>query len=119
MRLKTTGNRPATIQGIQPETVFAMHVADGVLKRIARSRLFGAGGEGGPPEEMVITSCTDGKEWRTPQSKHRTGHAFDIRIRDLPDSAWRTLAAQIAEALGKEFDVVLEKDHIHVEFDPK
>lgn len=121
MRLKTTGKKPATIKGIQPETVFAMHVADGVFHSLLRLGVFGGVGEPEPPSDMVITSGTDGAEWRTPQSKHRTGHAFDIRTNNLPERSWEIFAAQIMVALGKEFDVVIERDpdHIHVEFDPK
>ena len=53
-------------------------------------------------------------------SKHNTGQAFDIRTRDMPDAKEKQeVVDQLIEALGDDYDVVLESDHIHVEFDPK
>lgn len=66
-----------------------------------------------------LTSGTDGKH--KTNSLHYFGKAFDCGITQLPETAWEPLAAEIAGALGDEFDVVLERDppHIHVEWDPK
>lgn len=80
--------------------------------------------------EMVITS---GMRPQRPggSSLHATGHAMDIRTRDLSTSHARLLAQRCAEALGEDFDVILEgpqgtdpryRDrpaHLHVEYDPK
>jgi len=49
-------------------------------------------------------------------SLHYANDAFDVRL--PPDGVLR-IAAEIRERLGGDFDVVLEKDHIHIEYDPK
>jgi len=77
--------------------------------------------------EMVITSVCDGTHGVG--SLHASGNAFDVRIKNLDGDDTNItdndqhLAAQIVEdlrhELGAQFDVVLEKDHIHVEYDPK
>lgn len=66
---------------------------------------------------FVVTSCNDGKHSR--KSKHYRGDAFDIRIWTLPEDARIIAAERIADALGRDFDVVFENDHIHVEYDPE
>lgn len=64
--------------------------------------------------EATITSVTDGKHKR--QSAHYTGSAVDVRIWDM-DAA--KAAEALRERLTGDYDVVLESDHIHVEYDPK
>lgn len=68
----------------------------------------------------LITACRDGKHMEG--SKHYIGDAVDIRLA----SRWVTtdfvdirVLAEAREALGSQFDLVLEKDHFHLEFDPK
>lgn len=67
--------------------------------------------------ELVITSGRDGTHKQ--DSKHYEGLALDYRTRDLhgmeTELAGRALA--LLSPLG--YDVVLEKDHLHVEYDPK
>lgn len=67
----------------------------------------------------VITSASDGKH--LPNSKHYSGEALDFRTHHLPqpDRDAALVAAMLADALGADFDVVLEKDHLHVEYDPQ
>lgn len=63
---------------------------------------------------VVITSARDGEHMKN--SKHYDGHALDLRTRTLPDPK---LAAELLQnKVGDQYDVVLESDHIHVEFDP-
>lgn len=64
--------------------------------------------------EMVITEtrCTG----HMPSSLHYADLAIDIR---LPPSNPGLLVNAIKEALGQDYDVILEKDHIHIEYDPK
>lgn len=50
------------------------------------------------------------------RSWHWYGCAVDLRIWGLDDPA--VAARRLAAALGDDYDVVLESDHIHVEFDP-
>ena len=68
---------------------------------------------------FVITSGTDGKHGTG--SLHYVGLAVDLRRTDDPlrfGLAEQMLAA-FKQALGAEFDAVLEKDHFHIEFQPK
>lgn len=64
----------------------------------------------------VITSGCDGKHM--PTSLHYTGHALDFRTREFPVEALQEVRARLKAVLGPDYDVVLEKDHFHVEFDP-
>jgi len=68
--------------------------------------------------EFCITSVIDGKH--RPNSLHYSGLAFDLRTRHLKtEDGVKNVAAEIRGALGREYDVVVEKDHIHIEYDPK
>jgi hypothetical protein len=86
-------------------------------------RIIDAARETAPPLEkgiVWITSANDLIHMRN--SLHYKNRAFDIRIRNIlgdnPGAAgvW---AERMQIALGKDYDVVLEADHIHAEFDPK
>ena len=63
--------------------------------------------------ELVITSGKDGIHGT--ESLHYEGKAVDLRTW----SVLETLVKQLKARLGPKYDVVLEKDHIHVELDPK
>lgn len=72
--------------------------------------------------EAVITSASDGKH--SALSKHYPENnasgmveALDFRTWHLTDP-W-SVRAEIATELGSDYDVVLESDHLHVEYDPK
>lgn len=66
---------------------------------------------------ITITSILDGKH--RDGSKHYDGQAFDIRTFIYTVTELNELMAALKEALGPDFDVVLENDHIHIEYDPK
>lgn len=66
---------------------------------------------------MVITSCMDGKH--KVGSLHYKGYAVDIRTRNIPDAIVPVIINTCRINLGSEYDLVLEKDHIHLEFDSK
>ena len=66
--------------------------------------------------ELVITSGKDGIHGKN--SLHYIGDAIDIRIWNIKVNL-ENLTKVISKALGDGFDVVLEKDHIHIEYDPK
>jgi len=68
-------------------------------------------------KDFVITSAIDGVHSRT--SLHYSGGAIDIRTRHLSEGQRRAVSSRIKLALSSEYDVVLEKDHIHIEFQPK
>lgn len=63
--------------------------------------------------EIVVTSAKDGKHGDG--SLHYQGRAVDLRTRDFTD-IW---ASKLRMALGKDWDVVIESDHVHCEFDQK
>lgn len=65
----------------------------------------------------VITSGTDGKHG--PNSLHYSGNALDLRTNMLTKEQQDLVLRDLVVALGGQFDVVLESDHLHVEFDPK
>jgi len=65
-----------------------------------------------------VVTC--GIEKHEPPSKHSTGNGLDYRTRDIPDQIQKEEFADLVSAgLGDGFDVVLEIDHLHVEYDPK
>lgn len=69
-----------------------------------------------PPEyNPTITSGVDGNH--KIGSKHYSGDALDWRTFDYPGSVpvW---VKRIQQKLGGDFDVVIESDHIHIEYDP-
>lgn len=51
-------------------------------------------------------------------SRHYVGTAVDLRTRTLSDRDVATVASLLRDALGPAFDVVLESDHLHIEYDP-
>ena len=95
MRLKDNSVKTA---GMRTELLLAAIVADQVYKDYGL--------------DFVITSVTDGKHSAT--SLHYVGAAFDCRI--YPNQDNEKLAKEIKRRLNIDYDVVLEGDHIHVEF---
>ena len=91
------------LEGIQPQLVMAAQVADEVYT----SNGFA----------LTITSANDSQHMEG--SLHYQGRALDLRTRDLPEGMAATLAGEIRSRLGNQFDVILEADHIHIEYDPK
>ena len=70
----------------------------------------------------VITSAREGIH--SENSRHYYGLALDFRTRDLPQGMKSAFADRvrelIEERLGqRQYDVVLEQSHLHVEHDPK
>jgi hypothetical protein len=65
---------------------------------------------------LVITSIRDGQHMTG--SLHYSGNAADFRRWDL-DRIGKTSAAvaQLRSQLGSAYDVILESDHIHVEYE--
>lgn len=64
---------------------------------------------------MTITSAKDGIHMKN--SKHYSGEAIDIRKLDMKNV--NVVVEKIKEYLGKNYDVINEKTHIHIEYDPK
>ena len=74
--------------------------------------------------EMCITRGSegiDGDGVHKNGSLHYTGEAVDLRVLRIgitPREA-AEIARTLNHRLGKDFDVIFEGNHIHVEFDPK
>lgn len=64
-------------------------------------------------EDIIITETYGGNH--SPGSLHYANQAFDIR---MPDKETTALSLELMTALGSDFDVVVEPDHIHIEYDP-
>lgn len=54
-----------------------------------------------------------------PGSLHPSGNAADLRIWHIPKTELQRFTLGLAMVLGSQYDVVLESDHIHIEYDPK
>ena len=67
--------------------------------------------------EVTVTSVCDGVHMNG--SKHYVGDAADLRVWDLTAIQRHRMPARLREALGPDWDVVDEKDHIHIEYDPE
>jgi len=64
--------------------------------------------------EMVIVSTYEGNH--SPCSLHYANDAYDVRWKvEYPSE----MIDEIRKKLGKDFNVVLEKDHLHIEYNPK
>lgn len=64
--------------------------------------------------DLIITSTYEGTH--SPSSLHYDDNAIDV---DDPPEHKEDLTRKIKDSLGKDFDVILESDHIHIEYDPK
>ena len=67
--------------------------------------------------DVIITSGTDGVHKKG--SKHYVGGALDLRISNIPNGQLSIYVKALKGRLGPDYDVVLESDHIHCEYDPK
>ncbi len=71
-----------------------------------------------PDLGTLVTSISDDAPGRLPNSLHKVGLALDLHL--LPtkelNEEWTRCIKFI---LGPQWDIVLESDHIHCEFDPK
>jgi hypothetical protein len=91
------------ITGIKPETLVALMVCNDVYKSLGY--------------EMVVTAVCDGVHSRG--SIHYVGMAFDLRTSNLRAESIPLIVKAIKDQIGMDFDVLDEKDHVHVEFQPK
>lgn len=91
------------IRGLKPEMVIAYVIACNVYNKYSAL--------------CTITSALDGVH--SVGSLHGKGYALDLRTNNIAPDFVQLIVVDLRVALGSLFDVVLEKDHIHVEFDPK
>jgi hypothetical protein len=87
---------------LEPQIVVALMVAQSIYTQY--------------DAECVITSGRDGKH--SDRSLHYLGRAVDLRTRMFTASAITALANELRDCLGPQYDVVVESDHIHLEWDP-
>lgn len=92
------------LAGLQPQILLAAVVASEVYSEHG-------------VQLCVITSANDGNHSHT--SLHYSGNAIDLRTRNLPPGAAPEIAKIIKERLGRDFDVLFEGDHIHIEYQPR
>lgn len=67
--------------------------------------------------DCIITSGTDGQH--IPKSLHYKGKALDFRTFHVPVTQREKIRKSVKQRLGADYDVILEKDHLHIELDPK
>jgi hypothetical protein len=92
------------LTGVTPQMVIAHSVVTEVFRNLGF--------------DCVITSAIDRKHKRA--SLHYVGSALDYSFRWVAQ-AYDKLAIRdgVKSALGEEYDVVSEADHLHVEWQPK
>lgn len=91
---------------LRPELLLALTIAADLWKH-------SIGGE------MTITSLNDSTHMRT--SLHYDGKAADIRTRGVPQAELVRFVQRLYGALGSnpDYDIIIEDDHIHIEYQPK
>lgn len=100
-----TFKESATRQGVQPQIWVALGIAETIYRYNGL--------------KMVVTSLTDSHADK-PASLHNRGLAADIRTRNVPHDLLRTVHGSLTSVLDPMgFDVVLEADHLHIEYDPR
>ena len=68
---------------------------------------------------MVITSGRERVDGRLQDSYHYQDLAYDIRITSLTKEQQGLFHANLAHRHGSDYDVLLKKNHIHIEFDER
>lgn len=91
------------IAGLRPEILFAIVAAERAYAELGA--------------DCVLTACVDGKH--SPGSLHYVGQAVDFRTSTITAEKRQSLTARLRSALGEDFDVILETDHLHIEYQPK
>jgi len=82
-----------------------------VVGLMVAQEAFGAVGK-----ELVVTSGDDSKHSKN--SLHYQNKALDLRTRHLAPGEGESIVAQMQDNLGNDWDIILEDDHIHMEYDP-
>ncbi len=88
----------------KPEIASALEIASDVYR--------------GWKQPLVVTSLRDGDGIHMKNSLHFKGYAADLRTSTLGQSV-ECVAKQLRLRCGPAYEVIVEKDHIHLEYDPK
>lgn len=68
-------------------------------------------------QNLTVTSARDGKH--KVNSLHYSGQALDFRTYDVEKSKMQLIYSALHFSLSNRgYDVILESDHLHIEFDP-
>lgn len=89
------------VSGIQQETVLGIMICHQVFTE--------------EKQKFTVTSVVDGTH--KPGSFHYSGLAFDLRTYDLRGIGVLSMAQKLRDRLPSEYQIIVESDHIHVEFD--
>ena len=92
-----------SILGLKPEALLGIVICSQVFKAFEL--------------DCILTSVVDSKHGRG--SLHYVGFAFDLRSKHVPSGDLSSITVSLKRALGKEFDVILEGNHFHIEYQPK
>ena len=99
-----SGPRRAKVNGLRAEITLAIFIATFVYAEYEF--------------ECVITECTGAKHGYA--SIHYLGLAVDLRTNNIPDQKTKLkIRNEVKKRLGDQYDVILEKDHLHIEYQPK
>lgn len=90
------------VGGVRPEMVVALVVANGVFARFN--------------VDAVVTSCSEGTH--SINSRHYMGCGLDFRTHTVSPGQHVDLRDALIDALGTDFNVILEGSHIHIGFRP-
>ncbi len=88
-------------EGVSSEILLAIWVAEEVYRELGA-------------KQFVITSLTDGKH--KIGSKHYCGKAVDLRIWVLDEDKRKPAVEKIQHRLAAGYIVLLESDHIHIQY---
>jgi uncharacterized protein YcbK (DUF882 family) len=94
-----------SIAGISTAIVVGLMITAGVLQKYE--------------SDTVITSGTEPEANHKEHSKHWPGDALDFRIWYIEEELLPTVAEDLQDALGPDFYVRLEPDHIHISWKPR
>jgi len=114
--MRITNGKPRKVEGVSDEIHMAIAMWDALMS-------VEIGDQG------TVTSLADGTHSK--KSKHYGTYrlnkgkmgwwcdAVDLRTRYLSKNQQMDCAQKMRNGLGKDFDVVLENTHLHIEYDPK
>lgn len=91
------------VNGMKPEIMLAITIAVDIFNEHGK--------------DTIITEITGGKH--SVGSLHYVGYAVDLRTRHLDPGQAKAIVSDLKAALTDEYDCILEKTHIHCEFQPK
>lgn len=102
-----------TVRCLRPEMILGLYICELAARDVAEDL-----GRSDAESRVVLAHGIDGVHSRA--SRHYLAAAEDFVLRDQGDVELRSDFYRVAaDRLGPEYDLVDEKDHFHLEFDPK